>query len=63
MLLVVLEEVLTWCLALPLAWLQNFPCSPSAKLRDVKNRKEFSESLKLQSQCLVMLCISLCLKI
>jgi hypothetical protein len=28
MLVVVLEEVLAWCLALPLAWLQNFPCPP-----------------------------------
>jgi hypothetical protein len=36
MFVVVLEEVLAWCLALPLAWFQNFPCPPSAKLRDVQ---------------------------
>jgi hypothetical protein len=65
MLVVVLEEVLAWCLALPLAWLQNFPCRPSTKLSDVQKPKgifrqlRFSESLKMPSQWLVMLGISL----
>jgi hypothetical protein len=48
MLVVVLKEVLAWCLALPLAWLQNFPWSPSEKLRDVKNQKEFSGDYDFQ---------------